>query len=114
MSSTTLSFDARLRRLANKHRKYANGVVGRMGQDGLVRPVPRRALPRFPLRAVVILLAVAFVVKAMMFDALGQAAYDARVTALAQGNLMEQAGAWVMQADPATVMVAGWVGMVRG
>lgn len=109
MSATVLTFNDRLRRLARKHRRMANGVVGRMGPDGLVQAMPRRALPRFPLRAVVLLFSVAFLFKSFMYASLGGAAYDARVAQLAKGSLAEQAGAWVMQGDPATVMIADWL-----
>lgn len=107
MSSTELSFDERLRRLTRKHRRmYENGVVRRMGPDGLVSVYPRRRLPRFPLRAVVLLVVVAFGFKAAMMQVMGPEIYDARVAALGGGTPSEQAAAWVMQADPVTVALS--------
>lgn len=107
MSSIDAEFDQRLRRLARKHRRMSeNGVAVKVLSDGLVMPVPRRRMPRFPLRAVAILLGVAFVFKGWMFAAMGEAAYGEKVVALQGGTLADQAAAWVMQADPATLWIA--------
>ena len=110
MSSIDASFDHRLRRLARKHRRMSeNGVAAKVLSDGLVVPVPRRRLPRFPLKSVAILLGVAFVFKGWMLAAMGATAYDEKVVALQGGTLADQAAAWVMQADPATTWIAAQV-----
>ncbi len=106
MSQSELSFDQRVRRLSRKHRLMADGVVHRIGDDGLISAYPRRRAPRFPLRGVMILIAAAFLFKAFLLLSLGPITYGNRVALLQDGTLPEQAGAWVMQADPATVWLA--------
>lgn len=103
----TLNFEDRLRRLGRRHnRMYANGIVRKVGKDGLISAYPRRRLPRFPLVGFLILIAAAFLYKATLFAWLGEATYQERVDALASGSVMEQGGAWVMQADPATLFLS--------
>ena len=108
MSQSVMTFDERLRRLTRKHRKMANGVVHRVGSDGLIRSYPRRRAPRFPLQGLAILIGAAFLFKAFLYATLGAAVYNDRVNLLWGGSIVEQGGAWVMQADPATV----WLGDV--
>ena len=108
MTTTEPTFEERLRRLTRKHRRMSeNGIVRRMGPDGLIVEYPRRRLPRFPWRAVVSLLAVAFIFKAWVLASLGAADYGTRVERLESGTTVERASALVLRADPATVLVAG-------
>jgi len=103
------SFGRRLRQLERKHRRMrANGSRRRVGPDGLVVEYPRRALPRFPFRALLLLAVLAFGFKLWMFAALGAADYQARVDALAQGNLAQQSVAWLLQPEAVTETAAGW------
>lgn len=106
MSSIDASFDQRLRRLMRKHRRMSGGVVHRIGKDGLITAYPRRRVAAFPLRAVVLLIGAVFLFKAFLLINLGPATYAERVALLQSGSLFEQAGAWLMQADPATVAIA--------
>jgi hypothetical protein len=106
MSQSELSFEQRVRKLTRKHRKMADGVVHRVGDDGLITAYPRRRAPRFPLRGIMILVATAFVLKAFLFTVLGASTYETRVEVLEGGNAFEQAGAWIMQVDPATVWLS--------
>ena len=46
----------------------------------------------------------AFLFKAYIYADLGQADYAGRVAAISGPPIMEKAGAWVMQADPVTVL----------
>jgi hypothetical protein len=108
MSHGVMNFDDRLRRLSRKHRKMANGVVHRIGADGLIQSYPRRRAPRFPLKGIALLIGAAFLFKGFLYASLTPVIYDERVELLRQGSLVEQGGAWVMQADPATV----WLGEV--
>lgn len=110
MSATEPTFDERLRRLTRKHRRMAeNGVARRMGPDGLIIEYPRRRLPRFPWRAVAILVATGFLFKAWMFATLGAAEYDARLAQFDGGGAADRAAAWLLQADPATVAAGAWL-----
>jgi hypothetical protein len=106
MSQSELSFEQRVRKLSRKHQRMSDGVVHRVGSDGLITAYPRRRTPRFPLRGLLILVAVAFLFKAFLLNALGAATYNDRLSELETGTVFEQAGAWVMQADPATIWLA--------
>ncbi len=110
MASADNSFEQRVRHLASKHRRMASGIAHRMGRDGLITAHPRRRMPSFPLRGLMILLAAAFVFKAFLYASLGASVYEQRVGLLAAGSVVEQGGAWVMQADPATIWVAQQIG----
>jgi hypothetical protein len=101
MAHADLNFEQRVRRLAHKHRRMSTGIVHRMGSDGLVT-----AHARFPLRGLLVLFGAAFLFKAFLFAALGGSIYQERVALLQSGSIVEQGGAWVMQADPATIWFA--------
>jgi hypothetical protein len=102
-----ISFDERVSRLHQQHSRLKVGVTYRVDQDGLMRPVPAsRVRPRFPLRPLLGLVALAFGFKALLFVGLGEATYEARRALLLEGNLAEQAAAWAMQPDPAVRVLA--------
>jgi len=102
------TFDTRLARLVHKHRRMeVAGVTYRVGRDGLISAHPRRrASVAFPLRSVALLLLGGLAFKALLLLALGEQVYASRVEDLAGGSLAERAGAFVMQADLATLTVA--------
>ena len=101
------SFDRRLRQLEGKRaRKASGGHSLRMGPDGLVTMVPRRRKPRFPLGAVLSVLAVAFAFKAVLLASMGTESYVAKLSDLASGSAAERAGAWVLQPDPLSLALA--------
>ena len=105
--SDLLSFDRRVRQLGRKHSRIsANGYAVRLRPDGLVTVVPRRRTPRFPLGAVLGVLAVAFAFKAVLLASMGTASYELKLSDLASGGLAERAGAWVLQPDPLSLALA--------
>jgi hypothetical protein len=99
-------FDKRLKRIVRRHDKMANGVVKTVTSDGLIVARPRLYKPRFPLKGLMVVLMLGFLFKGFLFAFLGEAGYGDRVASLQQGTVLEQAGGWIMQADPATVFVA--------
>ena len=99
-------FDKRVKRINRRHEKMANGVVRKINSDGLIVARPRAFRARFPLRTLIVVLAFGFLFKGFVLAYLGDAAYQERVTALQSGSVVEQAGAWLMQPDPATRFVA--------
>ncbi len=99
-------FDKRLKRIVRRHDKMANGVVKTVNSDGLIVARPRMYKPRFPLKGLIVVLFLGFLFKGFLLAYLGDAAYTDRVAALQGGTVMEQAGAWIMQSDPATVFIA--------
>ncbi|MCC7320292.1 MAG: hypothetical protein IT542_04860 [Rubellimicrobium sp.] len=108
-------FESRLRRLTRKHRRMVeNGSVTRVGPDGLTVEYPRRRLPRFPLRALVLMVAAGLVFKVWVFGALGAAEFAARLDVLAQGNAGERAAAWLFQPEPVTTALSQFVSVLTG
>jgi len=104
-----VELDKRLNRVVRKHeRMRRNGVVHRVGRDGLIRTRPRLIRPRFPLKGVVITLALLVTFKALMFAQIGAANYALKVDGLRNGTLFEQAGAVMLQEEPVTVALGGF------
>lgn len=107
-------FDKRLKRINRRHDRMAKGAVRVVQPDGLIVTRPRMYRPRFPLKSIVALLLMGFLFKGFMLANLGADAYDARLANLAQGTMMERAGAWAMQLDPVTVAIAGQISRIAG
>lgn len=101
------NFDRRLRKIARKNRRTAKGYVNYVGTDGLIIARPYRQGLRFPIRGLFLVLASLLFFKAVLIAHLGAGTYESRISALSTGSSIEQAGAWVMQADPVTMYMAG-------
>ncbi len=112
MAQAHVPFDKRLKRIVRRHDKMSNGVVRTVNSDGLIVARPRLYRPRFPLKGLLIVLAIGFLLKGFLFAYLGEAAYADRVAGLQAGSTIEQAGAWVMQSDPVTEVVAAGIAAV--
>ena len=107
-------FERRMRRISRRHTKLSQGYVTSVNDDGLVVARPRRRGSRSTLRGLALIFIVIMVFKGALYAQLGAAAYDERIDTLAGGNLVEQAGAWVMVADPITLWIsANFVSLVR-
>lgn len=106
MTPAQVPFDKRLVRIVRKHSRMQHGVVHKIDHNGLIVARPRVYNPKFPLKGLMMVLATAFLLKGYMMAALGAGLYDEKVALLAQGTYIEQAGAWMMQSDPATEFVA--------
>lgn len=102
------NFEERINRIAKHHGSLGKGAVYRLEDDGLIvaAPVPERYRPKFPLKGVVGLIMLGFIFKGIMLSEIGLESYQARIDRLSQGTVMEQAGAWLMAADPATKVFA--------
>lgn len=109
MNEQYREFGTRLKKIDQRHRKLADGYVSAISQDGLIVAVPRRRRLRVPFAglAMVALGIIAF--KGIVHAHLGPTSYDARVERLAAGTGVEQAAAWIMQADPLTLWAADQV-----
>lgn len=106
MTLAQVPFERRLRRIVKNHQRMANGVVHSVDSNGLIVSRPKVYNPRFPLRGLLLLVATALMFKGYIYASLGAVTYDERVAGLSEGTLIEQAGAWIMQADTATLAVA--------
>jgi hypothetical protein len=98
--------EKRVTRIEARRRALSHGVVYSVNQDGLIIARPRRRGMRRPLHLAFFALAGVIAFKAVLYATLGSATYTNRVSELASGTVIEQAGAWVMAADPFTVWIA--------
>ncbi|MEL6681148.1 MAG: hypothetical protein AAFQ09_00705 [Pseudomonadota bacterium] len=113
MAQAHVPFDKRLKRIVRRHdRMQSSGAVKTVTNDGLIVARPRVYKPRFPLKGLLAIIVLGFLFKGVVYAALGTEQYVDRVTALQQGSVMEQAGGWIMQADPATKLIAQGVSSV--
>lgn len=106
---TNVPFDKRLKKIVKRHDRMSNGVTRRVNSDGLIVARPRLYKPKFPLKGLIVVLFLGLLFKGFLFAYLGEVNYMERVAALEAGTLMEKAGAWIMQPDPATMIVAGGI-----
>lgn len=106
MSRLPVTFDRRLKTIVRQHRRLNHGHVHKVTSTGLIVAKPRIYNPKFPLKGIVMVVGAAFMLKAFIYADLGQTDYTARVAALSGASFVEQAGAWIMQPEPATVFVA--------
>lgn len=99
-------FDRRMRRISKRHSKLSHGYVTSVNHDGLVVAKPKRKSHRGTLRGLIILFAVMMIFKGVLHAQIGAGAYQARLDALNEGSIAEQAGAWVMTPDPVTLWIS--------
>ena len=105
------SFDNRLRRINQRHRKMSRGCEGRLTRDGLVVAVPVESPRRFPWLPLLVLALVFLLFKALVFTDLGAAEYRNRVDLMARGTVVDQAGARLLSPDVATRALADQIGI---
>jgi len=105
-------FDKRLKKIVRRHGKMSNGVVRSVNSDGLIVAKPRLYRPQFPLKGLLAVLFLGFLFKGFLLAYLGEASYAERVATLQGGTVLEQAGAWVMQPDPVSVLAAGGIATI--
>ena len=110
MHESQANFNKRLSALNRKHAAMSHGFSTLLRSDGLIIIKPNRALRRaFPLKGLLALIFGFFVFKAIMLSSLSEITYNERVAKLKQGGALEQGGAWLMQIEPVTVFLAGFV-----
>ena len=106
MSLTATPFDNRLKKIVRQRRRLdAAGVVHKVDSRGLIVARPRIYNPKFPLKGLLLVVIAGFLFKGLVFVNLGAGQYNAHVTELQASTIVEKAGAWIMQADPATLMI---------
>lgn len=96
-------FHDRLKRVDSIHRRgggfEAHGTLGRSQSGNASR---RKSL----LRPVLLVVASFMMLKAALLMQIGVIDYQERVERLSQGSQVEVVGAWVLQLDPATILIA--------
>lgn len=102
-------FDRRMRRISRRHSKLSHGYVTTVNDDGMVVAKPKRRSRAGLFKALVILALVLIIFKGVLHSRLGADAYQARIDSLAAGSAVEQAGAWLMTADPTTLGISDFI-----
>lgn len=106
-----MEFSKRLNRIDGAHRKMSRGYVQLVERDGMLVPKHARVRRRgFPLRGLALSLGAFMLFKGFLLAEFGAVTYDERLGKLAEGNIVEQIGAWMMGADPVTVWIATQIG----
>lgn len=105
-------FYVRLGRI-EKIRRNGGGfeAAGTLGLSYYTRPQTRSISV---LRPVLLLIVAVILIKGVIHDQVGADTYAARVESLMQGSSVDRVGAFIMQADPLTVLVAAQVGRLLG
>lgn len=83
----------------------ADGTLGMSYYNARRRPLRRAGL----LGPLVLVAMTIIIIKASVFATIGAERYEERLAALRAGATVERAGAYVLQADPLTVAVAGQI-----
>lgn len=102
-------FDRRVRRISRRQTRLSHGYVTTITDDGMIVAKPKRKGNGATLRALLLLLLIMVVFKAVLHSRLGAEDYQARIDALAAGSIVERAGAFVMAADPITALISGQI-----
>lgn len=82
---------------------YGFDAAGTLGRSHFQKTARRRSW----LMPMIMVLCAGIGLKGMIYQSVGAKAYDQRVQALMVGEGFDRLGGWLMQADPATVFVAG-------
>lgn len=105
-SMTDKGFDTRIKKVQRGHVRMARGYKAKVGRDGLIVFRPKRRKISLPLRSLIVLIVAFFGFKVLVLMQIGDLTYQARMDALMGGSLVEQAGAYLLQLDPVTRMIA--------
>lgn len=110
MIDSQRDFYNRLSTVSRKHAAMSHGYSTTMRPDGLIIVKPKRRIGRgFPIKGLIGLVLGFFLFKSVMLAAMGETTYNERIDKLNQGTVIEQGGAWVMQIDPATEYLSGFL-----
>jgi len=105
-------FSDRVDRIRQTHQAMSRGFVYEVQEDGLIRPRVRRRW-RFSifrlLRAIILVVAVVYGIKLILFYTLGEEEFGKRLSQLEGGNMIERAGAALMRPDPLTDRIITFV-----
>ena len=97
-------FYGRVARIQKAHDKgYGFEAAGTLGRSYYFRPRSKRRPFIWP---VLFLLVCTVLLKGVVYHSVGAETYNDRVAILAAGEWIERAGAWLMQAEPATIFVS--------
>ena len=103
-------FDRRIASLTKKHQAMSRGYSARLRPDGLIVVKPRRKRLAVSPKAFLMFAAAFFAFKGFLLASLGATTYEQRLERLNAGTSVERAGAWVMQIDPLSQVLAQKLG----
>lgn len=106
MVNAATDFSKRMKRINRAHTRLENGYISVVGKDGLIITKPKRRGAGFPLKILATLVFGFFAFKILLLSQLGPQNYDNRVDLLSKGSVIEQAGAFVLQADALSLSIA--------
>ncbi|MFZ3581372.1 hypothetical protein ACOI1H_04255 [Loktanella sp. DJP18] len=104
----------RIRQIQRKHSKLSQGYVLKVDRNNLIVPHPHHKTLAFPWKALCVAAFVALGFKAYLMMSLDPQSYASKLSALQNGRVFEQAGAWIMQPDPASEAMAQMMRKLRG
>ena len=113
MSGHRDQFYKRLRRITRQNNKLSGGYTLRLNKQNLIVARPHFTALAFPWKALFVTALIALGFKAYIMTVMDAPTYAGKLDTLSQGHMFEQAGAWVMQPDPATDAVARVMRMMR-
>ncbi|WP_298257694.1 hypothetical protein [uncultured Litoreibacter sp.] len=88
-------------------------VVRKVNEDGLVvEVVKRRRRKLIPVKSIVTAALIFVMLKGFVLAQLGEEEYQSRIETLAKGNSMQVLAAFLLDADPATRVMADGLNMV--
>ncbi|MFK7938593.1 MAG: hypothetical protein AB8B82_04390 [Roseovarius sp.] len=106
MANAVQGFDRRLKSIGKNRARLADGYVSKVGKDGLIVFRPKRRAGGFPIVGLALLILGFFAFKGLILAHLGANTFEARLAELAQGSVVEQTGAWIMQPDAVSQTIA--------
>jgi uncharacterized membrane protein YhaH (DUF805 family) len=109
-----MNFQGRIGRIEKVHdRGGGSEAPGTLGMTYYNARRRRRRFPRWPL-TILVMLAILFLLKAMLHVSIGSSAYDYKVAALRNGTGLDRTGALLLQADPVTLLIADRIRWIKG
>lgn len=108
MSDSFAEFDSRVGKINHAHAGRERGYAISIRKDGLISFIPKSRYYnlRLPLRGLIFLIIGVFLFKGLIIAHVGNSVYQERLTLLKEGSFVEQAGAYVMQVDPVSQVIA--------
>lgn len=102
-----VDFYDRVARFEKAHAKgFGHEAAGTLGRSAYARPARRKRSVVAPMLFACLC---AVGLKAAILHSVGPAQYQTRVERLNAGEGFDRLGGWLMQVDPVTARVAGWL-----
>jgi hypothetical protein len=109
MEDTLNDFRRRQQNLRRKHERMARGYVTGINENGLIVQKPDSKSGGRALRVLVMVVAGFMGFKILLLGGLGPEQYSQHVTRLQSGSTGDQVGAWFMQIDPVSALLADYL-----